>query len=287
MVAWAATLAASLLPNILLQETTGSAPGWLLWGKLALMALLIAGTFVWQAIRPLRGLFAIFAVFLLASFAASLLVTIPQWRSWVSGATFTADMLETQLLKLFVALVMIAALFLIKRRRSAFFLVKGQLNAPAEPVRWLGIDKPISWSRLGPIAALCIALGTLVFLLLGGAPPSDNIAQALPLLPVILIFAAFNAFSEQVSYRAALLATSHDVVGKSHALLLVAANFGVAHFYGVPYGVIGVVMAGFLGWFLAKAMLETRGFVMPWFIHFCQDVLIFSFIAIGSVTPGG
>jgi hypothetical protein len=61
----------------------------------------------------------------------------------------------------------------------------------------------------------------------------------------------------------------------------------VAHFYGVPYGVIGVVMAGFLGWFLAKAMLETRGFVMPWFIHFCQDVLIFSFIAIGSVTPGG
>lgn len=34
-------------------------------------------------------------------------------------------------------------------------------------------------------------------------------------------------------------------------------------------------------------MLETRGFFWAWFTHFVQDVLIFSFMAAGSITPGG
>jgi len=68
---------------------------------------------------------------------------------------------------------------------------------------------------------------------------------------------------------------------------LMAAYFGIGHFYGIPYGVIGVLMAGFLGWFLGKSMLETRGLGWAWFIHFWQDVLIFAFLAIGSITPGG
>jgi uncharacterized protein len=46
-------------------------------------------------------------------------------------------------------------------------------------------------------------------------------------------------------------------------------------------------MAGFLGWFLGKAMVETRGLFWPWFIHFVHDVLIFSFMAVGSVMAGG
>ncbi len=71
------------------------------------------------------------------------------------------------------------------------------------------------------------------------------------------------------------------------ALFLTAVFFGLAHYYGVPYGIIGVVMSTFLGWMLGKAMLETRGFFWAWFIHFCMDVKIFSFIALDSITPGG
>jgi len=77
------------------------------------------------------------------------------------------------------------------------------------------------------------------------------------------------------------------VVGKQQSLLLMAVYFGVGHFYGVPYGVIGVLMAAFLGWILGKSMLETRGLWWAWLIHFVQDVLIFAFLAIGSVIPGG
>jgi hypothetical protein len=34
-------------------------------------------------------------------------------------------------------------------------------------------------------------------------------------------------------------------------------------------------------------MLETRGIAWAWFIHFLQDVLIFGFLAVGSIRPGG
>jgi hypothetical protein len=34
-------------------------------------------------------------------------------------------------------------------------------------------------------------------------------------------------------------------------------------------------------------MLETRGLFWAWLIHFVQDVLIFAFLAIGSIVPGG
>ena len=53
------------------------------------------------------------------------------------------------------------------------------------------------------------------------------------------------------------------------------------------YGLAGVVLATFMGWFLGKAMLETRGFLWPWLLHLSQDLLIFWFVAAGSIVPGG
>ena len=46
-----------------------------------------------------------------------------------------------------------------------------------------------------------------------------------------------------------------------------------------PGGPFGVVLAGFLGWLLAKSMIETRGFVWAFLIHFIGDILIFSGMA--------
>jgi hypothetical protein len=63
--------------------------------------------------------------------------------------------------------------------------------------------------------------------------------------------------------------------------------FGIAHFYGVPYGFLGVGLATLNGWLLGKAMLETRGMFWAWWMHFLQDIVIFTFIAMGVVTPGG
>jgi CAAX amino terminal protease family. len=168
-----------------------------------------------------------------------------------------------------------------------FFLVKGDMNAEAGPVSLLGIKPSERWSQLGCNFAVILSLGTLIFLVLAGRPPLNIVIRALPFLPFVLIAAVLNAFNEEMTYKASFLSVLENVVGKYQALWLMAAYFGIGHFYGIPYGVIGVIMAGFLGWFLGKSMLETRGLGWAWLIHFVQDVLIFAFLAIGSIVPGG
>ncbi len=48
-------------------------------------------------------------------------------------------------------------------------------------------------------------------------------------------------------------------LGPQQALWLQATFFGLVHWAGNPSGPLGVLLAGFLGWFLGKSVLETRG----------------------------
>jgi membrane protease YdiL (CAAX protease family) len=149
-------------------------------------------------------------------------------------------MMANQSLRLIVTLVIISALFAMKKQRAEFFLVKGKTNAEAGPVQWLGIRPGERWSQLGRNFAVILSLGTLVFLVFAGCPPLDIVIGALPFLPFILIAAVLNAFNEEMTYKASFLSVLENVVGKNQALLLIAAYFGIGHFYGIPYGVIGV-----------------------------------------------
>jgi CAAX protease family protein len=288
--AWAITVPASFLPDILFTELTGGVPPWLVWAKAVLLAGSIGLTFIWSEIRPLRNYWLLLlALTLLQKFFYEFLSGTPTWQSWMSQITnsFIHTLLSTQVMRMGIALSMIIVLLLLGYRRREFFLVRGELDAPVEPVRWLGVNQPIPWTRFGLILSIAIGLGLLAFLFIAGRPSLATLGLVVPYLPWILLFAASNAFGEEMTYRAALLAPLYPAVGKSQSLLLTAALFGIWHFYGVPYGVIGVLMAAFLGWLLSKSMLETHGFFWPWFIHFVQDVLIFGFMAVGSITPGG
>jgi hypothetical protein len=288
--AWIFLLLASLLPKIILQEIfkieVSESLGAAIAGTVFLVGLLL--TFAWGAIRGLRPFFILGLVLVgVQWFVFTWVNGLPLFQSWLSNPSFNVYMLAEQFLKLLVTLVIIAVLFVMKKHASAFFLAKGDTGASVEPVKWLGIKEGERWNKLGPLFALIMSSGTLAFLILAGRPPLDLVIRALPFLPAILIAAALNAFYEEMTYKASFLSVLEEPVGKHQSLWLMAAYFGLGHYYGVPYGVIGVVMAGFLGWFLGKSMLETRGLWWAWFIHFWQDVLIFSFLAIGSITPGG
>ncbi len=287
--AWVIMLVVSILPNALLHELAGGSPAWLGWAKTGLLAGLAVTTLFWQVLRPLRNFILLLLAIFVGEMVVGLLTGSTLWQGWFGGADapFTSSMLGTQLGRLIVSLLMIGALLLLGYRRADFFLTRGQLDAPITPVRWLGFPKPDPWTRFGGQFALYISLGTLLFLILGGRPSPAALLGALPMLPAVLLFAAMNAFNEELTYRASLLAGLEHVIGPRQALWLTAAFFGLGHYFGVPYGVVGVLMASFLGWMMGKAMLETRGFFWAWFIHFLQDVLIFSFMAIGSITPGG
>lgn len=287
--AWVFLVLASGIPRIVLQEIfkyqVSSDLGALVAGGVVLIGLLL--TFFWDTLRPLRSFFVLFLVLVgVEWFVYTKVDQLPFYRSWLNNPSFNVYMLAEQSLRLLVTLLVIAALFLLHGKASHFFLVKGNTDAPVAPVKWLGI-KDERWNKVGRYAALFISLGTLTFLVLAGRPPLNIVLRAVPFLPAVLLAAILNAFNEEMTYKASFLSVLENVVGKDQALWLMAAYFGIGHYYGVPYGVIGVLMAGFLGWFLGKSMLETRGLWWAWFIHFWQDVLIFSFLAIGSIKPGG
>ena len=287
--AWATVLTAALFKIILQEIFHYTVSEDLQFGIMALIVVVgFALTFLWKTIRPLRPFFGLFIVLTGANWLIFTQVDkLPIILAWLHHPSFSIKMLAELSLKLLIALIVIVFLLLLGKKRQEFFLVRGDTAAPAEPVRWLGIKEGTKWNRLGREFAIYLSLGTLAFLVIAGRPPLDIVVRALPFLPAVLLAAAMNAFYEEMTYKASFLAVLEDVVGKPQALYLMAAYFGISHFYGIPYGVIGVLMATFLGWLLGKSMFETRGLCWAWFLHFLQDVLIFAFLAIGSITPGG
>jgi hypothetical protein len=94
----------------------------------------------------------------------------------------------------------------------------------------------------------------------------------------IVLFSLTNSFGEEAIYRIGIVSPLKDVITPTTVFLISAVLFGIPHFAGMPSGVIGVVMAGVLGFVLAKSVFETQGIFWAWLIHFLQDVVI-----IGSI----
>ncbi len=276
--AWAAMLLISDLPDVFLDATLGRVPEWLFWAKVAFLAFSVGLCWVWKRLRPLWQFALVMLVFYLALEASNWVDQTVWWQSHFRGSrvSFTQGYLGFSLRDLGIAGAVIAALWLVKRRRGAFFLTRGQLDASIEPVRWLGIRQGESWRSFGWIFAGVASLIVFFPTVLAIKPSADALVQAAPLVPTVLLLAAVNAFTEEAYFRAALLSTLHQEVGKTHALLISAVFFGLAHYlYGSPPGIIGFLMTGFLGWLLGKSMLETKGFFWPWLIHLLPDVVVF------------
>jgi hypothetical protein len=290
LTAWTVLLALSLGPTVIAREIFGWAVSVDVraGGSVVVIATGLLLTVVWTPSRALRPSLWLFLVLVGAQWAVySQLGHLPIFTAWLRDPSFSVYMPAELLLNLVVTLAVMAALGVIHRDRRAFYLARGDLSAPAEPAGWLGVKAGHTWARTGRNLSIFLSLGTLAFLAVAGRPSADVIARVLPFLPVVVLAAALNAFNEEVTYKASLLSVLVGPLGSRQALRMVAAYFGIAHFYGVPYGLVGVALAWFLGWILAKSMLDTRGISWAWFVHFLQDVLIFGFMAVGAITPGG
>jgi len=179
-------------------------------------------------------------------------------------------------LDILVALAVLAVLWIMKRDRRAFFLARGRLDAPVEPIRWLGIRAGESWKAFAWIFGGVAALAVFIPTVLGISPSGSALLKALPLLPACVFLAAVNAFTEEAYFRCSLLSTLHEVIGRGHTLALILVFFGLSHWlHGSPPGLVGCAMTGFLAWIMARSMLETRGMLAPWIIHFLPDVVVF------------
>lgn len=286
LLAWVGILIISSLPDILFQFFSGQVPPWIDQAKLAGSALFLGIVLAWKRVRPLWPYALVLLVFFLTYVITQWIFRSSWWQARFGGedVSFFFGYWGIFILDFVIALAVIIVLWVIKKNRQDFFLTRGQLDAPIKPVRWLGIREGESWRTFGWIFAVVASLLVAIPTLLVMRPTLETLLLALPLLPAALVFAAINAFNEEIYFRASLLSTLPEVIGRSQAMLITITLFGLAHYlYGSPPGVIGFLMTGFLAFLLGKSMLETRGLAWPWFIHFLPDAVIFFSYAVAFV----
>ena len=278
ILAWVGMLIISSLPDIFFQYLTGQVPPRIDQAKLAGSVLFLGLVLVWKRVRPLWQYALVLLVFFLTYVITQWIYQTSLWQARFGGEdiAFFVGFLGIYILDFVIALAVIVVLWVIKKNRQDFFLTRGQLDAPIKPVRWLGIREGESWRTFGWIFAVVASLLVAIPTLLVMRPTLETLLLALPLLPAALLFAAINAFNEEIYFRASLLSTLPEIIGRSQAMLITITLFGLAHYlYGSPPGVLGFLMTGFLAFLLGKSMLETRGLAWPWFIHFLPDAVVF------------
>jgi membrane protease YdiL (CAAX protease family) len=283
---WVVVLLVSDLPNAIWQAASGEPPTWLFWIKTGLLLVLILVSLAWKPIQTVRPYFLLLFVLLLTLWGMNRLRGTEFYIQWEGRVHWVIAMAGFQLLKLAVAFIMIMVLLLMGRQKKDFFLTRGQLEVPikaAKPEQNPG-KRSISWGTLGLILGLCILPLTVLFFGVGNLPSTELLTKAAPLLLAALLFAATNAFSEEMQFRASLLGDLQKAIGPEQSIWLTATFFGFAHYFGgAPSGIPGFLIAGMLGALFAKCMLGSKGILVPWFIHFCQNAAIYAFWAFDTI----
>lgn len=197
------------------------------------------------------------------------------WSAPLVSNTFVDGMLKYQIVALGIALAVLVVTAALAPHNARRFYRLGNLAAPAQPVRWLGIKPTDTWKSVGLSFALIVSLATGAYIYFNVVRGQSLDAGLARYLPFILLLAAMNAFTEEAITRLSVVTALDGLIKRSNIYLVSALIFGSVHFFGVPGGVLGMIMAGFLGWLLARSVAETEGMAWAWFIHFLQDVIIF------------
>jgi membrane protease YdiL (CAAX protease family) len=284
IIAWAAVLACTV-PDIIWRES-GNRMSFLFS---AIQSLLIASVAIAVLAFPrLRGLarflLALAAVDFAWGYVAPALADTNFIRSLSADASWGARLFLARMMTLSGAVL--AALTLIGSglTRRDLFLCRGDLAAPAQPIPFLGLSKPVPWTWFGPGVILVFALALAPFLYFTLYPDFTDGSRILGAFPWILAVAALNAASEEFQFRNVILAHLRNLFSPGEAVLLSAAFFGIGHYFGHPSGTTGAVMAGFAGWIWARSMIETRGSFWAFVTHMAQDILILTFVAVRTAT---
>ncbi|HEX8491074.1 MAG TPA: CPBP family intramembrane glutamic endopeptidase [Chthoniobacterales bacterium] len=284
IVAWAAVLA-STVPDIIWRES-GNRMSFLFS---ATQSLLIASAGIAVLAFPrLRGLarflLALAAVDFAWSYVAPALADTNFIRSLSADASWGARLFLARMMTLSGALLAGLTLIGSGLTRRDLFLCPGDLAAPAQPIPFLGLSKPVPWTWFGPGVIFVFALALAPFLYFSLYPDFSDSSRILRAIPWIFAVAALNAASEEFQFRNVLLAHLRNLFPPNEAVLLSAVFFGIGHYFGHPSGTTGAVMAGFAGWIWARSMIETRGSFWALVTHMAQDILILTFVAVRTAT---
>jgi len=187
-------------------------------------------------------------------------------------------LLNYQLTVLILAGAMIGIVVLLTQGRGLTFLNLTKTDGKITPEPWIGINpKPgESWKSQGIIFSIIITMVTTGVIFFQVFRNGTFEMDFFPGLLLVVIFAVSNAFVEEILFRFSFVSVGLDAnVSRWIVQGFSALTFGLVHYFGIPSGIPGVLMAGSIGWLLSKSMIETQGFFWAWFIHFLQDVVIY------------
>jgi len=183
-------------------------------------------------------------------------------------------LLKFHLAQVALAVFVLTIVYFIDPANFTTFFRFGDIHAHISKIGWLGITGNETWLGIATSLGAFITLGTGIFMV-GQLRKTNAKFTTLPsLLPWIILFSAMNAFSEEAIFRMGIIAPLYGQLAVPLILLISGILFGLPHYFGQPSGIIGVLMAGFLGWLLAMSLGETQGLFLAWAIHFVQDMII-------------
>jgi len=171
-----------------------------------------------------------------------------------------------QIMVLVNSFIVLGVMYLYKKQNFKVFFRVGMFSS----------GKVNDWSFYGPVIAIAFTSGTILMV-------SNNVVSQhgafnrsfFTLLPLVLFFSATNAWSEEIFSRFVIVAGLYRKIKPLTICSISGIMFGLAHFWGTPSGIFGVIVSGSLGWLLAKSVVETKGMGWALLIHFLQDIVIF------------
>lgn len=187
-------------------------------------------------------------------------------------------MASYQMIMLVFSLITLLISVLLSSKTSLSLLnltkIDGQIK-PSPLLNLFPLDKNDTWKSFGLRLTVMIGLVTSIVVFLQNPMTGFKLW---PTLGLAIIFAVSNSWIEEIIFRFLMVSVSmheHQDRFKSHTLLIASLSFGLLHYWGAPGGFLGVLMAAYLGYIMAKSIYETKGFFWAWMIHFVLDFIIF------------
>jgi membrane protease YdiL (CAAX protease family) len=182
--------------------------------------------------------------------------------------------IKFQSLQLVLTAIVLLIVYFLNPENFAHFFRVGDVNAHISKIAWLGVTGNETWLEIATSIGLFITLGTAIFMFFQLKKAGVDYHYFVFSLLWAIPFSMTNAFSEEAIFRIGIVSPLFGIFSISIIILISAMVFGLPHYFGMPSGIIGALMAGFLGWLLAMSLVETQGLLIAWAIHFAQDVVI-------------
>jgi uncharacterized protein len=182
--------------------------------------------------------------------------------------------IKFQSLQLILTAIVILFTYLLNPENFTMFFRMGDVNVHISKIAWLGVTGKETWLEIATSIGLFITLGTTIFMFFQLKKAGVDYRYFLFSLLWSIPFSMVNAFSEEAIFRIGIISPLYGILSVSAIVLISGVVFGIPHYFGMPSGIIGALMAGFLGWLLAMSLVETQGLFLAWVIHFVQDVVI-------------